>query len=154
MVASRKRAIAQFQLGRHLPHLLRRAHFEAEARFVDVYGPEITSRQLALLVSVAQHGPLSQAEVARRIGLDANTCSDLVRRAVQRGWLLRRADPADARARVLELSVAGLQVVEHIALPGAAPYADAVAGRLTAAEGARLVALLRKLLGLHDEPPG
>jgi DNA-binding MarR family transcriptional regulator len=143
---------APFDLSAHLPHLLRRAHFEAEARFTEVYGAEATSRQLALLVSVAQSKGATQADIARQVGLDVNTCSDLVRRTCERGWLLRRRSTQDARAFSLELTPAGRRLVREYALPLAQPYVDRVADRLTEAERRRLTGLLRKLLGLHRPP--
>ena len=146
------RATAQgFDLASHLPHLLRRAHFEAEARFAELYGTQATSRQLALLVTVAQSPGATQAEVARLIGLDGNTCSDLVRRACHRGWLQRQRSAADGRAFRLTLLPAGRTLVSNSAVPLAAPYATLVAERLTVAERRRLTALLRKLLGLHGQ---
>lgn len=139
---------AAFDLEAHLPHLLRRAHFEAEACFAELYGAQATSRQLALLVTVLQSPGLSQTAVAARIGLDLNTCSDLVRRTVRLGWLKRRRSAADARAFELVATGEGARLVETLALPLAAPYAQRVAQRLSAAERERLVRLLRKLLAL------
>ena len=144
--------LASFDLGWHLPHLLRRAHFAAEADFGAVYGDEATSRQLALLVAVAQAPGASQAELAAIIGLDANTCSDLVRRTCARGWLQRRRSAEDARAFRLELSAAGQQLVLQRALPLAGAYTGRVAAALTEPERRRLALLLRKLLGLHRRP--
>lgn len=141
--------IETFDLAWHLPHLLRRAHFSAEAHFAALYGDEATSRQLALLVAVAQAPGASQAELALEIGLDANTCSDLVRRTCRRGWLVRRRSAADARAFRLELSASGLTLVQQRALPLAGPYTERVAAALTEPERQRLATLLRKLLGLH-----
>lgn len=141
--------VGGFDLGWHLPHLLRRAHFEAEARFGPIYGPQATSRQLALLVSVARLPGATQSAIAREIGLDLNTCSDLVRRTVQRGWLRRERSAADARARVLQLTPAGAALVTEHALPRAAPYAERVAQALSPQERRTLARLLRKLLDLH-----
>ncbi len=143
------RQLEAFDLGWHLPHLLRRAHFEAEARFAEVYGSLATSRQLALLVAVAQSSRASQTEIARQIGLDANTCSDLVRRTVERGWLRRTRSPLDGRVYQLELTAPGRRLVEHTAVPLASPYTDRVAERLDAKKRQRLAELLRELLGLH-----
>jgi DNA-binding MarR family transcriptional regulator len=138
-----------FDLAWHLPHLLRRAHFAAEAQFSELYGSEATSRQLALLVAVAQSPGASQNELAAMIGLDANTCSDLVRRTCQRGWLVRRRSDIDRRAFRLELTDSGRALIRDRALPLAGPYAERVAAALTESERTQLVLLLRKLLGLH-----
>lgn len=149
VVRRRAQQVAAFDLSWHLPHLLRRAHFEAEARFADVYGDAATSRQLALLVALAQVPGATQTEVARSIGLDANTCSDLVRRTCAKGLIERRRGSHDARAYELELTTAGRAFVFESALPLAEPYSERVAERLTPRQRQTLARLLRLLLGLH-----
>lgn len=144
------RGIDGFDLTWHLPHLLRRAHFEAEACFGGLYGNAVTSRQLALLVTVAKMPQASQSVIAESIGLDANTCSDLVRRATSKGWLKRDRAPEDGRAWRLSLTAAGAAMVERIALPKAAAYSDRVAERLTPAQRRQLTQLLHKMLGFHS----
>ena len=58
----------------------------------------------------ARHGwdPLTQAEVAARLGMDANTASQIVRGLERRNILNRGSHPTDARARALALTDAGL----------------------------------------------
>ena len=135
-----------FRLLHHLPHLLRRAHFAADAEFTKIHGNAVTSRQLALLTAVWRKPGVSQSEVAQEIGLDLNTCSDLVIRTVAKGLLVRRRSTVDSRSFCLQLTDEGMP----IALEGMAKapvYQEAVAHRLTAAELKQLIGLLRKLLG-------
>lgn len=135
-----------FRLLHHLPHLLRRAHFEADAVFVEMHGTDVTSRQLALLAAVGRQPGASQSHVALEIGLDLNTCSDLVTRTMAKGLLTRRRSEVDARSFCLDLTAAGRKVAtEGMAAAGA--YEAAVARRLSAEELGQLVTLLRKLLG-------
>jgi len=135
-----------FSLAHHLPYLLRRAHFDGDARFTQLYGNAITSRQLALLTVVERLPGASQSEVAAEIGLDLNTCSDLVVRAVDKGLLRRERSPTDGRSFCLYLSDEGLAAVR--AGVAKAPQLEAeVAQRLTAAEREQLKRLLRKLIG-------
>ncbi len=139
-------APSDFRLLHHLPHLLRRAHFESDAVFTQVYGDSVTSRQLAVLAVLARLPGSSQSQVASEIGLDLNTCSDLVARMVAKGLLSRERSPTDGRTFALHLTDTG----RDIALEGvarAAEYQAAVAQRLTEAERDELVALLRKLIG-------
>ena len=145
--------IDDFDLSWHLPHLLRRAHFEAEACFNGIYGNAVTSRQLALLVTVAQTPSASQSTIAQRIGLDANTCSDLVRRATSKGWLQRDRAPEDGRAWRLSLTATGRAVVESSALPLADAYSERVSARLTPTQRRQLARLLHKMLGFHSQSP-
>jgi DNA-binding MarR family transcriptional regulator len=52
--------------------------------------------------------PLTQTEIATRLGMDANTASQVVRGLERRGILQRSAHPGDARARALTLTTTGL----------------------------------------------
>ncbi|MDF2115483.1 MarR family transcriptional regulator [Roseiarcaceae bacterium H3SJ34-1] len=147
-----ERALQDFDLLQHLPHLLRRAHFEAEAIFPDIYGDEVTSRQLALLTAIGQRPGLSQSAVAQQVGMDLNTCSDLVARLVARKLVRRERSEADARTYCLNLAPKGARVVDMgIGLAG--NYRQSVAQRLSQAEHERLVALLQRLLGLERTAP-
>lgn len=135
-----------FTLTKHLPHLLRWAHFEADAIFSQVYGPAVTSRQLSLLVAVGMRPGASQSDVAHTIGLDLNTCSDLVARTVGKGLLRRERSASDARSYCLYLTDEGAAARDAgVAL--APVYQDMVATRLSASERAQLIKLLRKMLG-------
>lgn len=135
-----------FNLARHLPHLLRRAHFEADAIFAQVYGAAVTSRQLSLLVAVGMQPGASQSEVANIIGLDLNTCSDLVARTIGKGLLRRERSASDARSYCLYLTEEGV-VARDEGITLAPRYQEMVAARLNAAERAQLSKLLRKMLG-------
>lgn len=53
--------------------------------------------------------PLRQAEIAVRLGMDANTTSQVVRGLEARGLLKRSPNPDDARARALTLTADGLE---------------------------------------------
>lgn len=139
-------AKSNFKLLSHLPHLLRRAHFEADALFPQIYGTALTSRQLALLVAVDQRPGASQSDVAQDIGLDLNTCSDLVQRTVSKGLLRRERSIVDARSFCLSLTEEGQQALLN-STAKAIEYRDAVASRLSASERNQLIALLRKMLG-------
>lgn len=144
------REFASFELTRQLPHLLRRAHFAAETEFSGVFSTSITSRQLALLMAVAKAPGASQADIAQTIGLDQNTCSDLVARVETKRLIRREHSPGDRRIRRLYLTAAGKRMVAR-ALPHTAPYERLVARRLSAAEREKLIELLRLLLGFDDD---
>lgn len=53
--------------------------------------------------------PLSQSEVGDRLGMDANTTSQIVRGLEKRGILARQPHPTDARSRVLTLTADGVE---------------------------------------------
>lgn len=136
---------ARFDLHHHLPFLLRRAHFHADAVFTEVYGTQVTSRQLAVLVSIGQREGLSQAQIAQEVGLDPNTCSDLVARMVGKGLLARQRSAADGRVFELKLTAQGMQVAREGAASAPA-YQKRVTERLTAAQREQLAQLLRRML--------
>ncbi|WP_144389446.1 MarR family winged helix-turn-helix transcriptional regulator [Pigmentiphaga sp. NML080357] len=143
------RSAKHFDLRRHLPHLLRRAHFEAEALFASMSDDGATSRQMALLVAVHQMPGASQSQVAQAIGLDLNTCSDLVARTVAKGYLVRRRSETDRRTFCLDLTETGREVMA--ASVAVAPrYQARLAARLDKDEREQLTALLRKMLGFDE----
>lgn len=140
---------SSFQLQHHLPFLLRRAHFAADAIFTHVYGNEVTSRQLALMVAIAQQPGLSQSQVALEVGLDLNTCSDLVARAITKRLVRRERSTEDGRSYCLFLTEEG-QCIHERALGVAQIYSDGVAAALEPDERAELIRLLRKLLDFGE----
>ena len=75
---------------------------------------ELTVPQFLVVMALyrqARHewSPLTQSEVAARLGMDANTASQIVRALERRGLLDRRRHPDDARARELVLTAVGLE---------------------------------------------
>jgi DNA-binding MarR family transcriptional regulator len=57
-----------------------------------------------------QWPPLTQAEVSTRLGMDANTTSQITRALATRGVVLRTQHPGDGRARELSLTSDGLEL--------------------------------------------
>jgi DNA-binding MarR family transcriptional regulator len=75
---------------------------------------ELTVPQFLVVMQLyrrARHegSPLTQAEVAAQLGMDANTASQIVRALERRGLVDRQPHPDDARARALALTLAGLE---------------------------------------------
>jgi DNA-binding MarR family transcriptional regulator len=74
---------------------------------------ELTVPQFLLMMALyRQHRhdwpALTQAEVALRLGMDANTASQIARGLETRGLVRRSPHPDDARARALTLTAAGV----------------------------------------------
>lgn len=74
---------------------------------------ELTVPQFLVTMALyrqARHGwdPLSQSEVATRLGMDANTTSQIVRALERRGLLTRTPHPDDARSLALALTPEGI----------------------------------------------
>lgn len=67
----------------------------------------ISPRALGLLLTVAQKETLSQVEIARRLGFDRTTMSQLVEDLRQADWIGRETQKSDRRSHVLSLTSAG-----------------------------------------------
>jgi DNA-binding MarR family transcriptional regulator len=88
--------------------------------------------------------PLTQAEVALRLGMDANTTSQIARGLERRGLILRSPHPDDARARALSLTAAGIE--RAIAASAAArTFNDVFFSAITAEQQDQLGTLLESL---------
>ncbi|MEU1430933.1 MarR family transcriptional regulator [Nocardia sp. NPDC005746] len=102
----------------------------------------------ALLATLDEHGPLSQAEAGRRTGIDRSDVVAAVNDLADRGLVTRTPDPADRRRNTLTLTRAGrahltelderLEAAQQELLPG-----------FTAAERANFVLTLNRILESH-----
>ncbi|MTE14241.1 MarR family winged helix-turn-helix transcriptional regulator [Nocardia aurantiaca] len=96
----------------------------------------IDSRELAILVLLdATDTPLSQLDVAQRLGIDRTTMTQFTDTLEDKGLLARRRSPEDRRKNIVELTPDG-----H--------------ARLVAAEQVRAEAEARFLAPLGDGGPG
>ncbi len=106
----------------------------------------------AVLAALEENGPLSQADIGRRLGLDRNDVNGVLNRLEAAGQVVREADPADRRRNIVTLTPAGQEHLEEIQ-----GKADAVQGELLAAldpdEQRQLQALLAKVLQGHKPQP-
>jgi DNA-binding MarR family transcriptional regulator len=106
----------------------------------------------AVLAALEEYGPLSQAGIGRRLGLDRNDVNGILNRLEERHQVERQADPADRRRNLVTLTGAGQQYLDDLQR-----YADMVQDELLAGldapERRQLQALLAKLLGGHQPQP-
>ncbi|MGE4338028.1 MAG: MarR family winged helix-turn-helix transcriptional regulator [Pigmentiphaga sp.] len=143
-----------FEVQDLLSHLLRRAHFYAEAEFAPAYGGlDVTSRQLALLFAINRAPGSSQTELAEIVGFDLNTLSDLAKRNERKGWLRRVRSTGDRRAFGLYLTDSGRRLVSIANGLTPAYQQRLTADRLSPRDANELVALLRKMLDLGKTAP-
>jgi DNA-binding MarR family transcriptional regulator len=93
-------------------HLLHRAAQAAEFVFsVEIGDSDLTPRQLAVLVTVANNEGLNQTGLVDRTGIDRSTLADLVKRLQRKGLLQRRRSTKDARAYVVKLTDDGQRLL-------------------------------------------
>ena len=80
------------------------ARREVAAGLVSIGG---SRSEFALLAALEEFGPLSQADVGRRIGLDRSDVTALVGSCERRELLGRHPDPADRRRKALTITPTG-----------------------------------------------
>ena len=76
-------------------------HYDAEFAAVGLKGT-----QFSLLSNIVAHGPISPAELAQRIGMDASTLTRSLRVAIAAGWVAQ-GPGKDERSRRVEITPAG-----------------------------------------------
>ncbi len=81
-------------------------------------GIGLTPGEARILVGAARAGPVRQTVLAERVGLEAMTLSTYLDRLEERGLLSRMADPADRRAKLVQVTDAAEAVLDDIARIG------------------------------------
>jgi DNA-binding MarR family transcriptional regulator len=99
----------------------------------------------AVLASVAELAPVSQAALSRTLRVDPKEMVAIVHDLLEDGLIVRTADPSDRRKHAISLSPGGQAVLVRTERLGAAAN-DALTAPLTEAERAQLTALLTKLI--------
>ena len=92
------------RLGYLLKHVQLR-FFELTATMLAPIG--INGQEAVVLRAINGPEPLSQGEVARRMGIDRTTMVALIDELEQKGFVQRRQDPADRRKNVVALTGSG-----------------------------------------------
>jgi DNA-binding MarR family transcriptional regulator len=90
-------------------------------------GYEVTPEQWAVLIRLWERDGCSQSELSDATFRDHPTMSRIVTGMEQRGWLERRADPEDARARQVFLTRAARELKAKLV-----PVAEDIVSRLVA----------------------
>lgn len=107
-------------------HLLHRAgQCAADLFAAEMADLDLTPRQFAVLLTVAQNEGLSQTDLVLLTGVDRSTLADIVRRMLKKGLLQRRRTREDARAYAVKLTDEGVRV-----LAAARPRVEAVDARI------------------------
>ncbi|MFF9478751.1 MarR family winged helix-turn-helix transcriptional regulator [Streptomyces sp. NPDC014733] len=107
----------------------------------------------AVLSAVAESGPISQAELGRRVGIDPKDMVTVVNDLQREGLVTRTPDPEDRRKNAVELSAAGRRVLRRTQRLGDRAN-DELTAALTPAERAQLVALLTRIVQPSDGTGG
>jgi DNA-binding MarR family transcriptional regulator len=89
--------------------LIRRAY---DFRLADI---GLNLSEACLLVYVVEHGPLTQTQVAQRIGMGRAPAGAIIDDLSQRGLLVRMPHETDRRVWLLEATSAGVELAARIA---------------------------------------
>jgi DNA-binding MarR family transcriptional regulator len=139
-----------FDFERAPGHLIRRAHQQAVAIFMEeMGGSDITPVQFAILNALMDDPGEDHVTLAGKVAFDAATFGSVIGRLQAKGWVRREPDGMDRRRKRLWVTLEGEQAA--LALKRAAAKAQArILEPLNAAERRQLVALLGKLVARYD----
>lgn len=99
----------------------------------------------AVLSTVAELGPVSQADLGRALNVDPKDMAALVRDLLAEDLVIRTPDPEDRRKNAISMSVAGRRRLRRTERLGDEAN-DELTGALTPAEREQLVTLLARLV--------
>jgi len=105
----------------------------------------ITPGQLGLLVLIATNPGVSQAELAREIGVERSTLGEFIDRFAARQWVERRRVPSDRRIFAIHLTPEGQRYLTEV-LPDVEAHEREFTQALSTQELDTLKHLLKKLV--------
>lgn len=130
------------QVRARLTYLLKHALLELGAMQDELLSPVgISGRELGVLLLLDGREPESQQQAASRLGVDRTTMVALLDELERKGLVVRRADAADRRRNVVELTDHGRATLREATLAS-----DEAERRLLAALDEDEATQLRKLL--------
>ena len=139
------------RLDRSTIHLLHRARQCASDIFQGEVASDLTPRQFAILLTVANNEGLSQTHLVERTGIDRSTLADVIRRMLKKGLLQRRRTREDARAYSVKLTEEGWRVLKA-AEPLARKADEKILSALSQTERDRFVKSLTQIVrSLEDD---
>jgi len=110
--------------------------FDQKARVIG-----LTRAQCSVLFRLSMQEGLNQARLAELMEMEPISLARLLDRMEQAGWVERRADPADKRARLLYMTAKAKPVLERMLALGLETRGEALAG-ISQADRDRLIDLL------------
>jgi len=133
------------ELAGRLGYLLKHAQLRLAGLTASAMAPfGITGRLLAVLIAVDSQAPLSQQEVAHRLGVDRTTMVLLIDELEDKRLVQRRRDPDDRRKNVVVLTDAGRTTLRE-ASSASAEAERLFLGPLSGDEAAQLRQALRAI---------
>ena len=138
-----------------------RALISWQANRVNILGARLTGARMpatgradfAVLAALEEDGPISQADLGRKLGLDRNTINGIVTRLDHADQIVRATDPADRRRNTVAITPLGRRYLDELQAATDTVQAE-LAAPLSTAEAAQLQRLLGKILDAHPGLPG
>jgi len=129
-----------------IPFLIARIHAAMHATFLDLLVPVgIEPRHFGALIALQATGPISQAELARALGVSGPMIVQMVDDLEERGLLERRRLTTDRRTQMLHLTDAAGSTLSR-ATPMAVGKSERLLISLSQPETDRLMNLLRRII--------
>jgi DNA-binding MarR family transcriptional regulator len=133
-------------VGTRLGYLLKHGHHEIEALNDVALAPfGIDSRELGILLSIADFGAASQQQIGERLGIDRTTMVAQIDALEVKGIVSRQPDPDDRRRNVVTLTEPGRRTVAAATAASDDAERDFLSG-LSAAEVRQLRDLLVRIV--------
>lgn len=143
--------VKSFNFGEAPGHLIRRAHQQAVAIFMDeTSGHDATPVQFAILNALIDDPGEDQITLSNRVAFDPATLGSVIGRIEAKGWVTRKADPDDKRRKLLWITPEGEKVA--LGMKRAVSKAQVrIVAPLDTQERLQLSALLAKLVSGHED---
>lgn len=111
---------------------------------------DLTFTQLRALSVLARRQRARMSDLAEALAMSLASCSALVDRMAQRGFVERRSDPEDRRTVLVELSRRGRHLVDLVER-GSSEHLGRMIEQMTADERAALAVALRAFLRIGGQ---
>lgn len=143
--------MAKYSLHHSPGPLIRRVHQIGVSIFADEFeGTDITPLQFSILWTLDAHPGFDQITLAQAVALDRTTCSNIVSRLDQRGYIRREVDPNNKRAKLVYLTSKGKEIF-HSVEPAMEKVQKKLIQPLSPVERKTFLKLLRKLAESNNE---
>jgi DNA-binding MarR family transcriptional regulator len=142
------------RLDRLPSRLLGQAALRADRLVADALAEEgVRRHHYAVLATLADHGPASQAELGRRLWIDRSDMHAVLADLERAGLVTRERDAADRRRNVVAVTAAAAPALERLDARVAAAQEELL-GALDGAEREQLLNALARLVAGGDRAAG
>ena len=109
----------------------------------------LTPVEYAMITALEDAPAIDQGSLAVRLGIDAVSAHHLVHRLAAAGYIERRVNPEDRRARTLRLTARGQALRDRLRVDGRASQ-DRILAPLAQKERTLFLAMLTRLVEAHE----